>query len=339
MEIKEIGEFKLIEKMNRHIETDERVFLGIGDDCAVTKFDSNSLLITTTDILIEGVHFQLDQISPQQLALKSLAVNLSDIASMGAVPLYALVSLGIPSYITVEFIDDFYKGLSEYSRKYNVSIIGGDTALSKSGLIINIVLLGEQFQDLIITRGGAQVGDSIFVTGTLGDSFAGLKVFDIKKKDKISPRLEKSADFVIKRHSFPSPRIEEGKFLAENQLASSMIDLSDGIASDIKRISEQSKVGARILTESIPISKEMKELVNSFGEDPLEFALYGGEDYELLFTVRKQDLERLTTLKESLNTPISHIGEIVKLEEGINLVQKDNTLFPLDRTGYEHFKS
>lgn len=176
------------------------------------------------------------------------------------------------------------------------------------------------------------------MTGTLGDSFAGLKVFDIRKRDKIDQELEKYADFVIEKHSFPSPRIEEGKFLAENRLASSMIDLSDGIASDIKRLSEQSKVGARIFSKFIPISKEMRELVKSFGGDPLEFALYGGEDYELLFTVRKEDLTRFTRLKETLNTPASHIGEIVRLEEGINLVQKDNTLSPFNRIGYEHFK-
>lgn len=338
MKIEDIGEFKLIERMKEYSKADPRVRLGIGDDCAALKFNSDSLLIATTDILIEGIHFHLEQISPTHLAYKSLAVNLSDIASMGATPLYALVSLGIPSYVSVEFIEDFYKGLNEYAHKYNVSIVGGDTSSSQSGLIINIVLLGGQPEDSVITRQGARIGDSIFVTGTLGDSSFGLKVFDLAKKGEIDSSLKNSSDYVIKRHCLPCPRISEGKFLAENRLASSMIDLSDGVASDVKRLSEQSRIGARIYSESIPLSSEMREMAESLGEDPLDFALYGGEDYELLFTVRKEDLKRLEKLKAKLKTPLSCIGEIVGLEEGIHLVLKDKILSLLEKTGYEHFK-
>jgi thiamine-monophosphate kinase len=335
MKVKEIGEFKLIEKMNRFLDVDDRVVLGIGDDCAALKFDAGSLLLTTTDILIEKVHFHLDHTTPEHLAVKSLAVNLSDIASMGGTPLYALVSLGIPSTLSVEFVEDFYKGLGEYSRKYQVSIVGGDTSSSRSGLIINIVLLGAQKKDLMVTRSGAEAGDQLFVTGTLGDSSLGLKVFDLKQ-DEIKPGFREHADYVIGRHSFPSPRIEQGKFLAENKLASSMIDLSDGVASDIRRLCEQSRVGAKVFSESIPLSKEMKELAQFLRKDPLEFALYGGEDYELMFTVKKENLQRFETLKKNLNLPVSCIGEIVNEAEGINQV-RDKNLFPMERTGFEHF--
>jgi len=337
MKIQEIGEFQLIERMNRSLQKNEGVVLGIGDDCAALKLSSGCLLIATTDILIEKIHFHLEQVTPEQMAFKSLAVNLSDIASMGARPLYALVSLGIPSSVSVEFVDDFYRELGESGKKYNVAVVGGDTSSSKSGLIVNIVLLGEQKEELIVRRSGAKAGDSIFVTGTLGDSAAGLKVFRTGK-DTMAPALQKEADFVLARHSFPEPRLGEGKFLAENRLASSMIDLSDGVASDIRRLCEQSRVGARIFADSIPFSSEMKVLAESWKKDPLDFALYGGEDYELMFTVAKKDLKKFGELREKLHIPLSCIGEIVKEAEGISLV-KDNSVSELGKTGYEHFRN
>jgi thiamine-monophosphate kinase len=337
MRIKEIGEFKLIERMSHFLQKNERVVLGIGDDCAALKVSPDCLLIATTDILIERIHFHLEQVTPKQLAFKSLAVNLSDIASMGARPLYALVSLGVPSTVSVEFVEDFYRGLGESGKKYNVSVVGGDTSSSKSGLIVNIVLLGEQKKELIVRRSGAKAGDSIFVTGTLGDSAAGLRVFKTGR-DAAAPALQKEADFVLGRHSFPEPRLGEGKFLAENRLASSMIDLSDGVASDIRRLCEQSRVGARIFADSIPFSSEMKVLAESLREDPLDFALYGGEDYELMFTVAKKNLKRFGELREKMHIPLSCIGEIVKEAEGITLVKGDS-VSELGKTGYEHFRN
>ena len=342
MKLSQLGEFGLISRAKEiFIPSDkEGVVVGIGDDCAAIKPREGFLLIATADVLIENIHFKLDYIQPYQLGIKSININLSDIAAMGGIPLYALLSIAVPQNISVNFMDDFFKGVKDGAKRFKVSIIGGNVSSSKNEFSINITVLGEAEEKYMPLRKGAKAGDKIFVTGYLGNSAAGMKIL---KSGQWQKKL-------IERHLMPSPRLTEGRFLAVRGLATSMIDISDGLASDIRRICEESKVGANIFIKNIPISKELKNFTSSQlktrGTHPadgssklktsLDFTIYGGEDYELLFTVKPENVRKLKSLWKNMKTPITMIGEITK--RGINLVNTDGKAIPLTKEGYNHFK-
>ena len=339
MKLSQLGEFGLINNVRDIFKSlNENIVVGIGDDCAAIKPREGFLLIATADVLIENIHFKLDYIQPYQLGIKSININLSDIAAMGGIPLYALLSIAAPPNFSVKFMGEFFKGVKECAERNKVSIIGGNVSSSKNEFSINITVLGEVEEKYMPLRKGAKAGDKIFVTGYLGDSAAGLKIL---KKGKGA--RGKGREKLINKHLMPTPRLEEGRFLAVKKLATSMTDISDGLASDIRRICEESDVGANIFTKNIPISKELKDFTssqlkthNSKLITSLNFALYGGEDYELLFTAKPENVKKLKELWKNVNIPITMIGEITK--KGINLVNIDGKAIPLTKEGYNHFK-
>jgi len=367
MKLNKLGEFGLIKLVrNTFTPFDKKgIIAGIGDDCAAIKPREGSLLIATTDALVEGIHFNLDYTKPYQLGIKSIYINLSDIAAMGGIPLYALLSIAVPPNFSVKFMGEFFKGIKDGAKRYKVSIIGGNVSSSPppllppqvgeekgGGFFINITILGEVEKKYMILRKGAKAGDKIFVTGYLGDSAAGMKMLqDARCKMPGHPRkwvvkLEACNLQLINRHLMPSPRLKEGRFLAVKKLATSMIDISDGLASDIRRLCEESNVGADIFVKNIPISRELKSEIRN-PKSEINLALYGGEDYELLFTVKPEKVGKLKSLWEDMKIPITMIGEITKREinpvrpsvsYGVNLINADGKATPLTKEGYNHFK-
>jgi thiamine-monophosphate kinase len=333
MKLKQLGEFGLIRNARVAFKSrNKNVIVGIGDDCAAVKPRKGFLLIVTTDALVENIHFKLKHIQPYQLGIKSININLSDIASMGGIPLYALLSIAVPPSFSIKFMDEFLKGVRDGADKYKVSIIGGNISSSKNEFSINMTLMGEVEEKYMVLRNGAKVGDKIFVTGYLGDSAAGLEILKSGQWSVVSGQRQNK---LIERHLMPLPRLDEGRFLAINNLATSMIDMSDGLASDIRRLCEESRAGAAIFTDNIPLSEELKSAIQN-PKSKIDLALYGGEDYELLFTVRPENIKKLKELWKNMEIPIAMIGEITK--KGINLVNTDGETIPLTKEGYNHFK-
>jgi thiamine-monophosphate kinase len=341
IKLSRLGEFELIKQIkDTFIPPDKRqVIVGIGDDCAAIKPGKGFLLIATTDALVENIHFNLKYIQPYQLGVKSVYINLSDVAAMGGIPRYALLSIAVPPSFSVKFMDEFLRGVKEGAQKYGVSVIGGNVSSSKNEFFINITILGEVEKKYMVLRNGAKAGDKIFVTGYLGDSAAGMEVLK-----KGQGARGKGQEKLINRHLMPYPRLKEGRFLAIKKLAASMIDISDGLASDIRRLCEESRVGANLFIDNIPLSKELRDFAysqlrtpNSKLQTSLDFALYGGEDYELLFTVRPENVAKLTGLWKGRKIPITMIGEITK--KGINLVDRDSKITLLKGEGYNHFRN
>ncbi|MFC1724146.1 thiamine-phosphate kinase [candidate division KSB1 bacterium] len=332
MELKEIGEFGLIDRISENIVTyGKNLVKGVGDDCSVFMLDKNIYGLITTDLLVENVHFLTGKITPEDLGYKSLAVNLSDIAAMGGVPHDAYISIAIPEKFTVEYLDRFYSGIKKLAGKFSVNISGGDTTNSKNDFIICFTVYGTA--DNPIYRSGSKAGDKIFTTGFLGDSAAGLNIIlnDLKLHEKITR-------YLIKAHNHPEPKIMEGRFIAENSFASSMIDLSDGLASDLKHICSQSMTGAVIYEEKIPVSREFNKFLEATKSENFHFSFTGGEDYQLLFTVPEKDSGTVkNSYFEKFGTEIFEIGEIVK-DEGIVFVSKNGDERPLTGKGYDHFK-
>ena len=330
MDLRGIGEFGLIHRIRKWINSsDPALIQGIGDDVAVIEMGTKVLLVTT-DILIEGIHFDLSWMDPYPLGRKSLAVNLSDIASMGGIPKYFLVSIGLPKNLPVSFISSFYRGLKQEAKRFRVELIGGDTSLSQK-MIINICLLGEGKKRKLLFRKGAKVGDDLFVSGRLGDAALGLKILQEKMKIKGSEGL-------VKKHLSPCPRVELGQVIAKYHLATAMIDVSDGLLIDTSHLLEESEVGARIWEDRIPLSKPYQKWARSFSKDPFRFALSGGEDYELLFTTPSTMREKISSLARSLKIPITRIGEILAKKEGLHMIRKDGEDYSPSRLGFEHFK-
>lgn len=327
MKLLELGEIGFLKKIEAFLPlSDKSVLIGIGDDAAAVKVTKGKTLLATTDLLTEGIHFDLRYISFYQLGAKALLVNISDIAAMAGIPKYALIAIAVPDSIKAEDLNELYMGIKKTALYYNVSIIGGDTSGSKNGLTINITLLGEIQEGLIVRRSGAREGDKIFATGTLGDSSAGLELL---KKGK-------RKGFLINRHLKPTPRIKEAYFIAKNRFATSMIDVSDGLSTDLNHICEQSRVGAVIYEDKIPLSKELKKA--ELKKAPLGYALSGGEDYELLFTVKKKNVKNIYNAISRSRLSATMIGEITERKRGILLVDRKGSQMPLLPTGFNHFR-
>jgi thiamine-monophosphate kinase len=330
-DLQKMGEFGLIDRIRKWVTiSDPALIKGIGDDVAVIEMGDH-LLLATADILIEGIHFDLSWIDPYRLGKKALAVNLSDIAAMGGIPKYFLISLGFPKNLPFSFISSFYRGLKDRAKRFGVSLIGGDTSLSPN-VVLSICLLGESRKKEIVFRKGARAGDGLFVSGTLGDAALGLKILQRKG-------VMKRPKGLIERHLSPYPRIELGQAIARHHLATSMIDVSDGLLIDTSHLLTESGVGAQIWEDRIPISRLYRRWISSFSKNPYEIALSGGEDYELLFTAPPEMREKISSVGISLKTPIQHIGEILPQKEGFHIVRKDGKVYSPIRLGYEHFKS
>lgn len=311
MKISDLGEFGLIAKIKQQSKgRSPSTLIGIGDDAAALSLSSSKKLLATTDMLLEGVHFDLSYTDLYSLGWKSAAVNLSDIAAMGGVPRFCLTALGIPSGISVEQVKEFYKGFHALCRKYNVDLVGGDTCRSEKGLVVSVTALGEVEKKKMLTRAGAQPGDLVFVTGTLGDSAAGLELLRMRNakfgmRNKSSELRTPNSELLLK-HLRPNPRIESGRKIALSGCATSMIDISDGLSSDLGHICEESRAGAEICADQIPFSKDIRKAADLLMAAPLHYALSGGEDYELLFTVSPSKLKKYLSLK-IVSTPIGSI--------------------------------
>lgn len=332
MKLSSIGEFGFIKRaseiLNQKLPTD---IIGIGDDCAVVPIESGKSLLVTTDMLVEDIHFLRDKISPTDLGYKSLAVNLSDIAAMGGEPKSAYISIAIPITIDVEWLDEFYSGIRQLAKSENVYILGGDTTKSPDKIVINFSVIGIAPSHLIKYRSTARVEDYICVTDYVGDSGAGLKII----LDNLD--IDNDANYLIQRHNKPYPQIEEGKWLASKSQVHAMMDVSDGIDSDIRRIMESSCCGALIELEKLPLSPELQSISKKFGWDAKEIAVTGGEDYCLLVTVEQNAYKDLAfEFKNKFGRPLEKIG-IIK-EQDFNLqYSKNGRIVELHSHGYNHF--
>jgi thiamine-monophosphate kinase len=337
-EIKDYGEFGLIHHLTKNIELQNASsILGVGDDAAVIDHFGKQTVITT-DMLIEGVHFDLSYTPLKHLGYKSVIVNLSDIYAMNATPTQLLLSIGISSRFSVEAIEEFYEGVYAACEEHGVDLIGGDTSSSQKGFIISITAIGEATPEQIVKRSNAQKGDLICCSGDLGAAYIGLLFLEREKKiyiesPGVQPDLENEA-YVIGRLLKPSARKDIHELLEEKQvIPTSMMDISDGLSSELLHICESSGVGCVIYEEKLPISEDSRNAAYKFEIDPTACALSGGEDYELLFTIKQDDYEKLTLIEK-----ISVIGYITEAEEGAKIKTKGGNTYNITAQGWNAFK-
>lgn len=346
MKVGELGEFALIDRIRTILPTGgPGVLVGIGDDVAVLSMDEGRagaggrVWLATCDVQVEGSHFLRDSIEPRDLGHKVLAVNLSDIASAGGSPRYALVSLGLPKDLEVSFVEGLYEGLREEAERFGVEVVGGNISSVRHGLFIDLFLLGEAERSEVVLRSGARPGDRILVTGSLGDAAAGVALLlDPGLLAAASPSLRDYAPRAVRRRDRPEPRVREGRIIGASKQASAMIDLSDGLAGDLGHVFERSGVSARIVAERLPVARENRELSLASKGDEWHFALHGGEDYELLFTCSPATAASLAaSIREATGTPVAEIGEIIEAGRPAELVLPDGRVVGLGEGGWDHF--
>lgn len=325
MKLDALGEFGLIGRIAQAVRSRADVLTGIGDDAAVILTTPGTVLLTTTDMLVEGIHFDLSLTSPRHLGYKSLAVNLSDIAAMGGVPRHCYLALALPPQLSVEFVDGFMAGLLELADAHDVVLAGGDTCASAGGLVVSLTVVGEQRPDRVIGRHGARPGDELFVTGTLGDSSLGLRLLRKGIRDGLP----------VMRHLAPAPRLREGQLLADYGLASAMIDISDGLAADLGHLCRRSGVGARVELDSLPLSRQFREALADEGESLRDLPLSGGEDYELLFTVPAVRSDELLARFDEAGCPVTRIGTVI--DGDVLLLAPNGESYVPGRNGFDHF--
>ncbi|MCK5846865.1 MAG: thiamine-phosphate kinase [Bacteroidales bacterium] len=338
-EIKDLGEFGLIDHLTGDIElVQESSKYGVGDDAAVIDPKGKKVLIST-DMLMEGIHFDLTYAPLKHLGYKAAIVNFSDMAAMNALPTQITVSIALSNRFSLEAVEELYKGLKLACKAYNVDIVGGDTTSSKSGLAISITVLGLIDEKDIVYRNGAKEGDLICVSGDLGAAYAGLLILEREKSAFVAnpdmkPQLEDN-DYILERQLKPEARVDIVKILKDSNIKlHAMMDVSDGLASEVKHICKQSKLGAAIYEDKLPIDQKTWDAARVFNMDPTMFALNGGEDYELLFTVPQSEFEKLKNIPE-----VSIIGYTTDMESGINLITKNNVSAPLEAQGWDGLKT
>ncbi|NMB41881.1 MAG: thiamine-phosphate kinase [Firmicutes bacterium] len=346
LRLQDIGEFALLERLAETLGSAGRgagkgVIRGIGDDAAVLQNSPGTRLLACCDMMIEGKHFDLSYFSPWQLGWKSLAINLSDIAAMGGRPRWALISMGLRPDLRVSFVEEIYAGIAELAERFGVTIVGGDTCSSAEQLVIDVCLLGEAYRTEVSYRSAASEGDLILVTGKIGSAAAGLAYMREDAKDDL--KIE-GLDELLRAHLEPVPRIEEAAVLTKSGLVGAMNDLSDGLASELHEIAQASGCGARIWADRLPISPATILMADQTGADPQHWALFGGEDYELLLTIpggkgsplKARKLGR--SLMKKTGTPLNFIGRILPASYSVEIVQPDEKIEPLGAKGYDHFK-
>jgi thiamine-monophosphate kinase len=338
-EISTYGEFGLIKHLTKNIELQNAsTILGVGDDAAVIDHFGKQTVITT-DLLIEGVHFDLMYTPLKHLGYKSVVVNLSDLYAMNATPTQITLSLGVSSRFSVESLEEFYDGVYTACEHYGVDLIGGDTASSQKGFIISVTAIGEIVADKIVKRSGAKIGDLICCSGDLGASYIGLLFLEREKKiflenPQIQPDLE-GEDYVIRRLLKPEARKDIIDYFEEAGIVpTSMMDISDGLSSEILHICEQSGTGAVIYEEKLPVHEDMRKAAYKFEIDPTACALSGGEDYELLFTIRQEDHDKVI-----LNEQISVIGYVTDAIDGAVIITKGGNKHAITAQGWNAFKN
>jgi thiamine-monophosphate kinase len=331
VELKKLGEFGLIEKIARSAGAGFlAVIKGIGDDAAVVRSSKTQCQLLTTDTLIEGIHFERALTTPYLLGKKCIAVNISDIAAMGGTPVCFVVSLSIPPKTPYEFIHKLYQGMIQRARAFGVSLVGGDTTGSRDHMVITITVLGSARTDRVIYRHGARAGDRIYVTGFLGDAALGLLLLQRRKAlSRIRP--------LVAKHRDPMPRVAEGKTISRMRLASSMIDISDGLLADLRHILKESQAGARIWLNHLPLSPQYRKHWQEGADDRYVPALCGGEDYELLFTVPPHKQKRVAALEQACGIPVTCIGEITAKQGALKVLDEQNREVAYVKEGFTHF--
>jgi len=344
-----MSEFDFIERIRLHAAAREPAYsslithhssllTGIGDDAAVIRQVSGRNTVITTDLLVEEIDFRRDTTSAGLLGHKALAVSLSDIAAMGARPRWALLSIGLPAEAwEAHFAEEFYEGFLALAQRYDVQLIGGDVSRTPEKIVIDSIVLGESTDGGAVQRSGAQAGDRLFVTGALGGSVAGLRLLNrgarIEARGESDPDAQSVAQ-LLRRHLSPEPRTGWGLVLGEERLASAMIDISDGLSSDLHHLCQESHCGALIDSTLIPIEPLVTALCGRRALDPLQLALHGGEDFELLFTVAPDQVPRLPKLVDGI--PVSQIGEITNELGRICITEKER-VWELEAQGFDHF--
>jgi thiamine-monophosphate kinase len=316
-----LAEKALIARIRRQTTKNRRLIAGIGDDCAVLRLPAGHEALVTTDFSLEGIHFRREWHPPESVGHRCLARGLSDIAAMGGAPIAAFLSLALPRKLPQNWVDRFMRGLLTLARNSHVILAGGDTAESPSGILADIVVLGSVPRGKAILRSGARPGDQIYVSGELGGSAATLQRMMRKARGRANPR-----DF--SRHFFPAPRLTVGRILREKNLASAMIDLSDGLSTDLRHICEESGVGAELYAHAVPVAG----IGRHAGQVDFLCALHGGEDYELLFTGSKN----LSIPQHIAGIPITQIGKITRNKKIV--LASNGTVRELKALGWEHLK-
>lgn len=338
-EIKELGEFGLINRISEKVElTNKSTKKGIGDDAAVIS-NGDEFTLVSTDLLLEGIHFDLSYMPIQHLGFKSVVVNASDIAAMNGIVNQVTINIGLSNRISVEAVDTFYEGVRTACQKYKIDLVGGDTSSSTSGLIISVTAIGTVDKTKVVYRNGARDKDIICVTGDLGGAYMGLQILEREKQvfltnPEMQPKLE-GYDYIVQRQLKPEARTDIIHELAGLDLVpTSMIDISDGLASDLMHICSQSSMVSRIYEDKIPIDQLTYSTAVEFNIDPYTCAFNGGEDYELLFTIRQEDLPKIEK-----HPDIHLIGYIDKKLETSNLITKSGQEIEIKAQGWNHFKS
>lgn len=334
MRAKEIGEFGLIARLcGKGVVRSPSVVAGTGDDCAIVRPDGDRDLVLTCDCQIQGVHFRNEWISAMQLGRRVAAVNLSDVAAMGAQPRWALCSLAIPGGTEVEWVEELYAGLREGLDREGAPLVGGNTARLDAGVMIDLFLVGDVPRGRGLRRGGAKPGDLVFVTGELGGAAAGLELL----KGGIGAVEPVLAAAAIARHLVPSPRLREGRALGDLGRVTACIDVSDGLEADARHVAEESGVVVRLDADRIPISGAAAAICAGAGGDPVELALRGGEDFELLFTAERGAEDSVCAALEAAGGVSAHrIGEIAAGASGV-VVERSGRAIPAGRGGFDHF--
>ena len=337
-EINSLGEFGLIEHLTKNIEIQQAgTILGVGDDAAVIDHFGRQTVIST-DMLIEGIHFDLMYTPLKHLGYKSVAVNLSDIYAMNATPTQITVSIAFSNRFSVEALNEFYEGVYAACEKYGVDLIGGDTSNSQKGFLISVTAIGEVAPDQFVKRSTANKGDLLCVSGDLGAAFLGLTLLEREKKIYLeSPQLQpdlENQDYIIGRQLKPEPRKDIIEWLEQNDIKpTAMMDISDGLSSEILHICKQSNLGVVLYEEKIPIAQESREMALKFGMDPTACALSGGEEYELLFTMKQEDYDKIV-----LSEQISVIGYMTEISEGAHILTKGGNKYKLVAQGWNAFQ-
>lgn len=336
-ELSSLGEFGLIDRFRSQFQNqNSKTIKGIGDDAAVIDTDTDFFTLVSTDMLLEGVHFDLSYVPLKHLGYKAVAVNVSDIAAMNGTPQQITVSIGLSNRFSVEAIDELYAGIQAACEAYNVDLIGGDTSSSRAGLIISITAIGTVHKDKIVYRSTAQNSDILCVTGDLGAAYAGLQTLEREKAEYLAnpnmqPKLEDKS-YIVGRQLKPEARTDVVYELNEaGVVPTSMIDISDGLASEILHLCTQSGKGAMVFEEHIPIDDQTFLAADEFKLNPLTMALNGGEDYELLFTIKQSDHDKIKN-----NSKINFIGYMTNDPATIELATKGGSLVPIKAQGWQH---
>ncbi|AVI50780.1 thiamine-phosphate kinase [Pukyongia salina] len=333
--ISELGEFGLISHLTANFKiTRKSTVKGIGDDAAVIAPEKGSEIVVTTDMLVEGVHFDLSYMPLKHLGYKAVVVNLSDIYAMNAQASQITVSIALSNRFPVEAVEALYSGIETAARIYNIDVVGGDTTSSTSGLVISITAIGMADKKNITYRNGASENDLLVVTGDLGAAYLGLQVLEREKKVfEVNPNAQPDLEpytYLVERQLKPEARKDIPKLLAElGVLPTSMIDISDGLSSEILHLCEQSKVGCNLYEEKIPLDPQVISTCEEFNLDSTTIALSGGEDYELLFTLKQEDFPKIKG-----NPNLTVIGHITARKEGAHLITRANTKIPLIARGW-----